>query len=55
MRNKKQFNFPLFLLATANLVYALLNGFSWLTWVALVLAAIVFVWDVWEVFFNGRK
>lgn len=55
MGKRNRFNFPLYLLATSNLIYAVRHGFTWLTWVALLLAAIVFVWDVWEVIHNGRK
>jgi hypothetical protein len=54
--DKKPFlrNSPLYMLTAANIIYAVSHSFSWLTWVALGLSAIVFVWDIWEVIRNGR-
>ena len=39
-------NFPLYLLAASNLIYAFKNGFSWLTYLALGLAVIVLFKDI---------
>lgn len=41
-------NFPLYLLAISNLAYAFRNGFSWLTYLAIGLAAFVLIKDIME-------
>lgn len=48
-------NTPLYLLTTANVIYAVQNGFSWLTWTALLLSLFVLVWDIVEVIRYGNK
>ena len=56
MRNKIFLrNAPLYLLALSNLVYALNHGFSWFTYLAMILTAIVLIWDVWEAMRSGKK
>lgn len=55
MRKKYLRNVPLYLLTAANAIYAVKNGFSWVTWVAFGLTFIVLVFDVLEMFMNGRK
>lgn len=46
--NMNKRNIPLYLLASANIIYAVWHGFSWLTWLAIALAAVVFIWDTWN-------
>ena len=41
-------NLALYLLAISNLIYAFENGFSWLTYLALGLAALVLIKDIME-------
>jgi len=48
-------NSPLYLLTAANIIYAVQHGFNWLTWFAIGLTLIVFVWDIVEVFKRGKK
>lgn len=58
MSNKKIVNFrnvPLYLLAISNFAYAVRHGFSWLTLVALILTAVVLIFDIVEVVRHGKK
>ena len=48
-------NIPLYMLTSANLIYALSYGFNWLTWFALGLSLVVFSWDLWEVIHYHKK
>ena len=53
---KKYFrNIPLYLLTLSNVILGIKKGFSWVTWLAIVLAAIVILWDIWEVITHGNK
>lgn len=55
--DKKKFwrNTPLYLLTAANVIYAVQNGFSWLTWVSIGLSLVVFLWDIVEVVRHRNK
>ena len=55
MINKKIGNIALYLLAIANLIYALSHGFTWLHAVTFGLTAIVIILDIVEVVSRGRK
>lgn len=48
-------NAALYMLFLANTVYAVLNGFNWLFWIATALTATVVALDIWEAVKNGRK
>ena len=51
---KKDFkNVTLYLLTMANVILGIQKGFSWVTWLAIILAAIVIFWDVWEAIHHG--
>ena len=51
---KKYFkNVPLYLLTMANVILGIQKAFSWVTWLAIILAAIVILWDVWEAIHHG--
>lgn len=53
---KKYFkNVPLYLLTMANVILGIQKGFSWVTWLAIILAAIVIFWDVWEAIHHGDQ
>ena len=55
MRNCKPLrNLPLYLLAVSNLVLGVNRGFTWVTWLAVILAAIVFILDIWEALHHGN-
>lgn len=55
--SKKRFfkNSPLYLLTAANIIYAVYNGFNWLTWMAIVLSLVVLVWDILEVLCGNKR
>lgn len=55
MRKRYLRNVPVYLLTTANVIYAVSNGFNWLTWVALGLSAVLLVLDIVEVIRHGKK
>ena len=48
-------NSLLYLLTAANIIYAVQHGFNWLTWLAIILSLIVFVWDIVEVIKRGKE
>lgn len=48
-------NAIIYLLALANLVYALRHGFTWLHYVTFALTAFVAILDVWEVIHHGKR
>jgi len=48
-------NASLYLLASANVIYAMKHGFDWLTWVAIGLTVIVLIGDIAEGFKNGKR
>lgn len=54
---KKQYfrNTALYSLTAINVFYAVKNGFNWLSWVAISLSFIVFVWDIVEVISSRRE
>lgn len=45
----------MYLLTAANVIYAVQNGFSWLTWVSIGLSLVVFLWDIVEVVHHRNK
>lgn len=53
---KKYFrNVPLYLLTLSNVILGIQNGFTWVTWLAIFLALIVILWDIWEVIHHGNQ
>lgn len=55
MRNNKFKNAPIYLLALANLIYALEHGFTWLHIFTFAITAIVLVLDILEVLHDRHK
>lgn len=55
MNNKKIGNISLYLLAAANLIYALMHGFTWLHFVTFGLTSVVLIFDFIEVFTRGKQ